>query len=195
MEAAKLLLVGLGNPGDKYVLTRHNLGFLVIYALADLWNLKLKEDRRFSAHIARMDIKGHEVHLLAPLTYMNESGWAVSRYMGYFKLNPSQLVVISDDVALPFGTLRFRTQGSSGGHNGLKSVAALLGTESYARLRMGIGSPKYGESLADYVLSDFTAEERKMLPDFVKAGIDVLQSLMRKEKKINEDLMLGEHHE
>jgi PTH1 family peptidyl-tRNA hydrolase len=136
-----------------------------------------KEDRRFNAYTTKGLAEGVVVHLLKPTTYMNLSGTAVRRYMDFFKLNTEQLVIVADDVALPFGQLRLKATGSAGGHNGLKSVETHMGTTHYKRLRMGIGHP--GEAiLADYVLDPFRREELEQLEAFVDCGVKVLYRLL-----------------
>lgn len=171
------LFVGLGNPGKKYELTRHNIGFMVLQELALNLGVQFKEKPQVQGWIAKTAWKETTIHLLMPTTYMNESGQAVRRYMDYVKLVPDNLVVIVDDVALPYGHMRLKTEGGAGGHNGLKSIEAYLGTQRYARLRMGIGYHGMG-SLADYVLDNFTPEEQKVLPSYVKQAVDVLKQLV-----------------
>lgn len=173
----KMAFIGLGNPGRRYARTRHNYGFMVIEEFARSLGWLLHEDRYFNAMTAKGRIKEAEVHLMLPLTFMNESGAAVRQYLDYYKLMPSQIVVICDDTALEFGQLRLRSQGSAGGHNGLRNIAMLLGTEEFARLRMGIGSKVDRQSLADFVLSDFTSEEAAILDRYIKEGALVLSSL------------------
>jgi len=184
MQNRSLVFIGLGNPGKKYAGTRHNFGFLVVEALAQSLGLDLQESKFFEAKVAkgRYGTKDCqelvELHLLMPLTYMNESGKSVRRYLDYYKLATSEIVVVCDDTALKLGDLRLRSQGSSGGHNGLKSIAAHMGTEQYARLRMGIGSKMDQQSLADYVLDDFKADEISMLNESIKKGEGILKSLV-----------------
>ncbi len=186
----KLLCIGLGNPGKNYALTRHNLGFMVAEEFAQELGLSWQDDKRFNARVAKGILNDTAVDLLLPLTYMNISGWSVRHYLDYYKLTAHQIVVICDDIALPFGQLRMRCQGSAGGHNGIKSVIAYLGTDEFTRLRMGIGmsvdekngghlqgQPPHKQPLADYVLSNFTAAEAAALDEFVKRGAAVLRSL------------------
>lgn len=172
------LFVGLGNPGVQYEMTRHNMGYLVIESFAHRLGWSLKEDRRFSACVAKGVIGTYTIHLLLPLTYMNLSGNAVRRYVDYFKIPLHHLIIITDDIALSFGQLRLRDMGSAGGHNGLKSIEACLGTSHYKRLRMGIGHP--GEKmLASYVLESFSYIEQQELPTFIDRGVEVLQRLLK----------------
>jgi PTH1 family peptidyl-tRNA hydrolase len=172
------LFVGLGNPGPEYKMTRHNIGYLVIQDFASRLGWSLKEDRRFNAQVVKGVIENHTVHLLLPLTYMNLSGNAIRRYVDYFKIPLDHLVVVTDDIALSFGQLRLRIMGSAGGHNGLKSVEASLGTSHYKRLRMGIGHP--GEvMLANYVLDSFNQKEQQELQTFIDRGVEVLKRLLK----------------
>lgn len=182
-SSSKHLFVGLGNPGKRYAHTRHNFGVLVVEEFARSEGWIFLEDKRFSLKVAKGLIADREVVLLLPQTYMNDSGWAVKCYFEYYKLHASQCVVVCDDIALEFGVLRLRPQGTSGGHNGLKSIAAHLGTERFARLRMGIRNKSIENKeiewpLADYVLSDFSAEESALLGTIVKKGAALLKSLV-----------------
>lgn len=176
----EFIFVGLGNPGEKYANTRHNIGYIAIRAFAQQMGWQFKEEKRYEALVAKGVAAGHDVHLLLPLTYMNLSGRAVRKYLDFFKLDPTSLVVVVDEIALPFGQLRLKAMGSAGGHNGLKSVEAYLGTTAYMRLRMGIGHP--GEKiLSNYVLDPFSPEELKELESFVNQSVEVLQRLFREE--------------
>jgi PTH1 family peptidyl-tRNA hydrolase len=173
-----LLIVGLGNPGPQYEWTRHNIGFLVVQEFAHRLGWSLKEDRRFHARVAKGVSENQTIHLLLPLTYMNLSGNAVRRYVDYFKIPLDRIIIVTDDIALAFGQLRLRPMGSAGGHNGLKSIEASLGTSHYKRLRMGIGHP--GEKmLANYVLETFNHTEQKELPTFIDRGVEVLKRLLK----------------
>jgi PTH1 family peptidyl-tRNA hydrolase len=177
------VIVGLGNPGKKYEHTRHNIGFMVVKALAKKLQWKLKEETHFSAYVCKGQVDDAQVHLLLPTTYMNLSGLAVRRYLDYYQLGVEYVIVVSDDIALPFGELRLRSMGSSGGHNGLKSIEAHLATRHYVRLRMGVGTPNDKkisdeETLADYVLGTFSADETDKLVPFVERGVHVLWQLI-----------------
>lgn len=174
------IFVGLGNPGLRYEMTRHNLGFLVVIALAHQLGWLLKEEPRFNAMVAKGVLDGAAVHLILPLTYMNLSGEAVRAYLAYYKLPVASVAVVTDDIAVPFGQMRLKTMGSAGGHNGLKSVEEHLGTNSYIRLRMGIGHPGV-RNLVDYVLEPFNQEEMKELKSFIDRGREVLRRLVKEE--------------
>lgn len=179
-DLSSFLFVGLGNPGTQYEWTRHNIGYLVIRKLANDLGWSLKEDRRFNACIVKGIIDNKTVHLMLPLTYMNLSGSAVRQYADYFKLSLQNLVIVTDDIALSFGQVRLKSMGSSGGHNGLKSIEACLGTSYYKRLRMGIGHP--GEKiLANYVLEVFNQKEQQELPVFIDSGVEILKRLLKED--------------
>lgn len=175
------LVVGLGNPGKQYALTRHNIGYLVVQELAALKSWSWKEDKGFSAQIAKGKIEDKMVHLLLPLTYMNESGRAVKSYMKMHQLNVAHLIIVVDDVALDFGQMRIRLSGSSGGHNGLKSIQNHLQTLDYLRLRIGIGPQQLDLPLADYVLDTFSSSELKKLPNVVQGGVNAVLRLIAED--------------
>ena len=162
----KFLIVGLGNIGAEYVGTRHNIGFAVLDALAGVSNVVFRTARY--GDVGELKHKGHTLVLLKPSTYMNLSGKAVRYWLEAEKIPLENLLVVSDDIALPFGTLRMRMRGSAGGHNGLKNIAELLGTEDYARMRFGIGGDFPRGHQVDYVLGTWSDEEQKLLPDRLK---------------------------
>ena len=157
----KYLIVGLGNIGAEYADTRHNIGFNVLDALAGASNIAFTTDR-YGA-VAELRHKGRTLVLLKPSTYMNLSGKAVRYWLDREKIERENLLVVVDDIALPFGTLRMRTRGSAGGHNGLKSICELLGTEDYARIRFGIGGDFARGQQVDYVLGQWTEEELSLI--------------------------------
>lgn len=177
-EDNQFLIVGLGNPGREYALTRHNMGYLVVQSLAHAQGWVFKEESSFHAMVAKGRINHTLLHLLLPLTYMNESGRAVRRYIDFYKLEPRHLIVVTDDTAIAYGQMRVRSSGSAGGHNGLKSIQAHLHTQDYVRLRMGIGQENQCRTLADYVLDTFTSEERQALPDFIERGVGIVKRLI-----------------
>lgn len=173
----KKLIVGLGNPGKKYKETRHNLGALVVEGLGEGWFFPFKKKLLLKSSLATGEVKGNIIYLLLPETYMNLSGLAVRKALNYYNLPVSNLIVVVDDVELPFGKLRYRDKGSSGGHNGLKDIESHLGTQDFARLKMGIDSAKRREeSLESYVLQSFTLAEKGNLKDFLAAGMEVVES-------------------
>lgn len=167
------LVVGLGNPGSKYENTRHNVGFAVVEELARRWSYE-KARRRFNGLLADGTIRGERVLLLEPTTYMNLSGVSVRESSGFYKIAPADLLVISDDMALPLGRLRLRARGSAGGHNGLASIVRELGGEDWSRLRLGIGQVA-GERMVGHVLGAFAPEEQPVIQQAVRAAADVVE--------------------
>ncbi len=161
--AATYLVVGLGNIGAEYANTRHNMGFMILDARAQASNVLFKTDRY--GDVAEVSFKGRWFVLLKPSTYMNLSGKAVRYWMQQLNLPLENLIVISDDLNLPFGTLRMRANGSSGGHNGLENIAELLESEQWARIRVGIGNEFSRGGQIDYVLGGLSKEELEQVPD------------------------------
>lgn len=166
----KFLLAGLGNIGPQYELTRHNIGFLTLDRLADVNKVDFTTSRL--ADKAMLKYKGKQVHLIKPNTFMNLSGKAINYWLQELAIPKENLLVIVDDIALPFGQLRMRAQGSSAGHNGLGNIEEVLGGRDYARLRMGIGKSFSKGQQVDYVLSNFDQEELKALPEFMDRAIE-----------------------
>ena len=166
------LVVGLGNPGARYEKTRHNVGFMVVRELADQEGVILKEEGKFLGWTGKGQ-GADRARLLLPTTFMNESGLAVRKISDYYQIAPEEVLVVVDDVELPFGTLRLRTQGSSGGHNGLKSIERSLGTANYPRLRVGIGRDG-SKGLIGHVLGQFTEEESEQLHEVVTRAAKVV---------------------
>jgi len=154
------LIVGLGNPGKKYSDSKHNIGFMVLDGYADTKKIKYKKSIKFTSEIALVG----DVVLLKPKTFMNNSGLAVRKTCDYYKIEPQDILIIYDDLNLPFTKLRLRSTGSAGGHNGIKSLIAHLNTENFNRLRVGIGRDSNKE-MRDDVLSDFSKSELKILSD------------------------------
>lgn len=161
--ACDWMIVGLGNPGKEYERTRHNTGFRVLDLLAG--QLHGKVDRlKFKALTRFVDYEGMRVLLVAPQTYMNASGAAVSALATYYKVKPERILVIFDDISLPVGRVRVRRDGSAGGHNGIKSIIQSLGTDQFPRVKVGVGAKPHPDyDLADWVLSKFSAQEEKAL--------------------------------
>jgi PTH1 family peptidyl-tRNA hydrolase len=170
------IVVGLGNPGREYAATRHNLGFMVVDELAR--RLALGERRnRFRSDLVEVFDAGEKVVLIKPRTYMNLSGSAVREAVNWYKTPLHDLLVVVDDIDLPFGSIRLRARGGSGGHNGLKSIIAELGTDTFSRMRIGIGrGPGHATR---QVLSRFTADEERVLPAVLQAGADCVQEWER----------------
>ncbi|MEM7374794.1 MAG: aminoacyl-tRNA hydrolase [Bacteroidota bacterium] len=170
----KYLIAGLGNIGSEYVDTRHNIGFMVIQRLAEKFNITPELGRYAYAATARH--KGRQLHLIMPTTYMNVSGKAVRYHLNKHKLTPDQLLVITDDIALPFGKLRMRARGSNGGHNGLKDIQDMLGTTDYPRLRFGVGNNFSKGQQVKYVLAPFTEDEFIQLHERIDIAVDGILS-------------------
>ena len=170
----KFLIAGLGNIGPEYELTRHNIGFLVLDQLADEHKATFTLDRL--AAKAEIRFKGKSIHLIKPSTYMNLSGKAIAYWLQELKIPKENLLVILDDIALPFGTLRMRTKGSSAGHNGLKNIELILAGQEYNRLRFGIGNEYSKGQQVDFVLSNFSKEEFELLPPIMKKANEMVLS-------------------
>lgn len=170
----KFLIVGLGNIGSEYQGTRHNIGFTILDAFAQASNVVFKS-QRYGA-VAELRLKNQRLLLLKPSTYMNLSGEAVRYWLQKEKIDLDHLLVVVDDLALPFGTIRLRGKGADGGHNGLKNINALLGSQNYARLRFGIGSDFPEGAQIDYVLGPLTAEEEQQLPERVNKAVDAIKA-------------------
>jgi peptidyl-tRNA hydrolase, PTH1 family len=170
----KYLIAGLGNIGPEYELTRHNIGFLVLDRIAD--NHKIDFTTQRLADRAELKFKGKQIHLIKPNTFMNLSGKAVAYWLQELKIPKENLLVIVDDLALPFGTLRMRTKGSAAGHNGLKNIEQLLGGQDYSRLRFGIGNEFGKGQQVDYVLSNFTPKELEELPPIMDKVEEMVKS-------------------
>lgn len=169
------LIVGLGNPGPEYRWTRHNIGFDLIDKLAD--NIHASSAQGKHKALSRLgEIKGVSVVLIKPMTYMNESGQSVARWVKEFGLKPNHILVVSDDIHLDVGVLRLREKGSAGGHNGLKSIEAHLATNEYNRLRIGVGKPAGNQ--IDYVLGRFNKQESEAIEAALQTGIEVVEQLL-----------------
>jgi PTH1 family peptidyl-tRNA hydrolase len=169
----KHLIVGLGNIGEEYWGTRHNIGFRIVNELAESTGASFREER-YGA-ITRMRIKNAELVVLKPNTFMNLSGLAVRYWMQREKIAFPQLLIVVDDLALPFGALRLKPKGHNAGHNGLRSIEETLGTIDYPRLRFGIGAGFSRGRQVDYVLSPFAGEELKQMPDLVQKAVEMIR--------------------
>jgi PTH1 family peptidyl-tRNA hydrolase len=172
------LVVGLGNPGERYRRTRHNAGFMVVDALASRAGAPRGREEA-DAWVAEAQVGGEEVRLAKPLTFMNRSGVAVGRLLEASGGSPADLVVVVDDVALELGTLRVRERGSHGGHNGLRSLIDVLGTDEFVRLRLGVRKGELPEDLAGYVLSDFPPEDVLVVQEMVGYAAEAIEFLAR----------------
>jgi PTH1 family peptidyl-tRNA hydrolase len=177
MADDRWLIVGLGNPGPTYAGNRHNVGFMVLDLLAD------RVGGKFKAHKGRADVvegrlAGEPVVLAKPKSYMNESGGPVASVRGFYKAPLEQLVVVHDELDIPYGMVRLKRGGGDNGHNGLRSLTRSLGSREYLRVRVGIGRPPGRQDPADFVLEDFRAAERKDLPFYVDRAADAVEALI-----------------
>lgn len=173
------LIVGLGNPGPKYTLTRHNIGFLVVDLLAEGLGVRNWTTQE-KALVAKAKWDDNDLMFVKPQTYMNLSGEAVQPLMAYYKIPLEQLIVIHDEVEFDFGKMKFQKNRSPGGHNGIKSIAERLSTQDFIRLRMGVGRSTNPEiSTADHVLGRFSKDEEKMLPDYLNRAGDAIEVLLK----------------
>ncbi|MEF3312778.1 aminoacyl-tRNA hydrolase [Paenibacillus sp. GYB004] len=173
-------IVGLGNPGQAYRNNRHNVGFMTVDRAAEQWGMPVFQNK-LKALVSEGRVKGEKVYLLKPMTYMNLSGESMRAFMDFYKASLEDCIVVYDDLDTPFGQIRLRYQGSSGGHNGIKSIIQHTGTQTFNRIRIGVSRPAPGYNIADYVLADFTKEEAKTLPDVVQTSVDALEFSLENE--------------
>jgi PTH1 family peptidyl-tRNA hydrolase len=183
------LVVGLGNPGDEYAATRHNIGQMVVDHLA------ARHSARWSAHKSRTEVAAFKIGVgidaasiivAKSRSYMNESGGPISALAAFYKVEPSQIIVIHDELDIPFGAIRTKVAGGDNGHNGLKSLTSVFGTAEYFRIRMGIGRPQGQQDPGDFVLKQFASAEKKALPEFVDRGSDAVESLVTRGLEITQ---------
>ena len=187
-SGAEWLVVGLGNPGDKYENTRHNVGFLTVDELAERARVPVQR-LKHRALTNTVELGGARVLLMKPITYMNLSGEAVHEAAAFYKVPPERILVISDEVALAPGKLRVRRSGSAGGHNGLKNIIAHLGSDQFPRIRLGVGSKPHPDyDMADWVLGRFQGEDKKAVEAAVKKAADAAECLIREgvDKAMNQ---------
>ena len=178
------IIVGLGNPTKEYDKTRHNIGFMLIDELADRFDIHVTTIQH-KALVGKGMINGQKVILAKPQTYMNLSGESVKELVDYYKVDPeSELIIISDDIDLPPGYIRVRPKGSAGGHNGLKNIIALTGTQEFNRVRIGVGKKPPKMDLADYVLGHFKEEDKEPMKNGINDAIDAIEMIL--EDKIDE---------
>lgn len=173
------LIVGLGNPGGEYKLTRHNIGFMAVdYLLQGLGNPPIKN--QFKAEVAQTKIGDHSVIICKPQTFMNLSGESVQPLMGFYKIPLDHLIVIHDDIDQAFEQMKIHKNRGHGGHNGIRSISGLLGSADYIRLKLGVGRPENPKfPVADYVLGKFTKEEFEKMPTVLNKGLDALESIIQ----------------
>jgi len=171
------IVVGLGNPGREYVATRHNIGFMAVDTLAERWGVTAWREK-FSALMAAH--RGAEpVLLVKPQTYMNLSGQAVAAFVRFYKLTVADVIVVYDDIDLPAGRLRLRPGGGAGGHRGIESLFDHLGSDAFARVRIGVGRPPEYMEAADYVLSRFSSEEQPLMDEAIKRAADAVEAILK----------------
>ncbi|MFC1667638.1 aminoacyl-tRNA hydrolase [Candidatus Omnitrophota bacterium] len=173
------LIVGLGNPGKEYSLTRHNTGFIVVEEMARFNDIKIKSKRRFKALTGEGQIEGEDCYLLMPQTFMNLSGHSVRSVVNWLKIDLNKILLILDDVALSFGDIRIKPKGSDAGHKGLRSVIDCLGTNEFSRMRIGILGRKTIRDHSRYVLDRFTRKEQKVLPGILKQTLSACECWVR----------------
>lgn len=171
------IIAGLGNPGLKYENTRHNVGFITVDMLAERYHISISE-KAHKALIGKGVIEGQRVILVKPQTYMNLSGESIRSVMDFYKTDPSELIVVYDDISLEPGAIRVRKKGSAGGHNGMKNIIQHLGTQEFPRVRIGVGEKPPYMDLADYVLGRFTGEEQPLMAQAFRDGADALVSIL-----------------
>ena len=174
------VIAGLGNPGREYEGTRHNVGFMTLDALADKYNIDVRE-KAFKGLIGKGVIEGNKVILVKPQTYMNLSGECIRQVMDYYKVDPSEFIVIYDDISLVPGGIRIRKKGSAGGHNGIKNIIAMTGTQNFLRIKVGVGEKPKGWDLADYVLGHFSTEDRAKVEEAIGHAMDAAVLMMQGE--------------
>lgn len=183
-----ILIVGLGNPGKQYEQTRHNIGFDVIDYMANKYNIDVNREK-FKGICGEGFIENKKVILLKPLTYMNLSGESIREVMNFYKISQEELIVLYDDISLPVGRLRIREKGSAGGHNGIKSIIANIGTEKFPRVKIGIGQPNH--DLVSHVLGKFTAEENEILNKVIPVCLDAVVEMIGKSVKDSMNIYNG----
>ncbi|MFQ5995911.1 MAG: aminoacyl-tRNA hydrolase [Acidiferrobacterales bacterium] len=172
------LIVGLGNPGPEYAETRHNAGFRFLEAVLAHAGGSLRDEARFLGRVGRINIAGCEVWLLAPSTFMNHSGQAVTKLARYYRISTPQILVVHDEIDLPLGTLRLKLGGGDGGHNGVHDVAEQLGSSDFVRLRIGVGRPGPGLDGTAYVLRRAPEAEQKLIDDSIESGRLYLEDMV-----------------
>ncbi|MFO1434035.1 MAG: aminoacyl-tRNA hydrolase [Candidatus Competibacteraceae bacterium] len=170
-EQAPALVVGLGNPGPQYARTRHNAGFQLVDALAQRHGGRFRLESKFRGEICRVGIAGRDLWLLKPLTFMNRSGQAVAQFVNFYRIAPSAMLVVHDDLDLPPGSIRLKSGGGHGGHNGLRDTIHQLGSNEFRRLRLGIGHPGQSRDVVDYVLSVAPPAEQRLLEEAITDAV------------------------
>ncbi|MGN0435196.1 MAG: aminoacyl-tRNA hydrolase [Wujia sp.] len=172
------IIVGLGNPTREYEGTRHNVGFSVIYNISDKYGIRV-DTKKHKALIGKGIIEGEKVILAMPQTYMNLSGESVREILDFYKCDPSDLIIIYDDISMDVGRLRIRRKGSAGGHNGIKNIIAHIGTDTFDRIKVGVGEKPSGMDLADYVLGRFKKDELDSIRDAVDRACSAAADIVK----------------
>ena len=180
--AVRRLIVGLGNIGPEFHRTRHNVGFMTLDALADKYNIDVRE-KAFKGLIGKGVIEGNKVILVKPQTYMNLSGESVRALMDYYKLTTDEIVIIYDDISMPVGQVRIRPKGSAGGHNGIKSIIAHLGTQEFPRIKIGVGAKPENGDLVKHVLGRFSKEDDAKIRDVFALAEEGLLAILQEDVK------------
>ena len=179
IKAPAFLIVGLGNPGREFKESRHNIGFMIVDRLAEMLDIRLKKVQS-KAIVSTMKIDGKPIILIKPQTFMNLSGNAVASLAKYYKVSVENILVIHDDIDLPLGTIRIRKDGGSAGQKGVASIIERLGTESFPRMRLGVGRPAGKKQAATYVLEKFLPQEKDILEITMKKGVDAIKLFIEK---------------
>lgn len=177
------LIIGLGNPGNRYRNTRHNMGFMVVDKVADDFRIPL-DKKKFDAIYGKGRIHDAEVVIVKPMTFMNRSGLAVNRFANFFKVANRNVLVVYDDIDLEFGRIKIKEKGGDGGHKGVRSIIDALGTGDFCRLRMGIGRPRTDIDVSGHVLSPFSPDEQIVLSPFIETARDALLTILCKGTKV-----------
>jgi PTH1 family peptidyl-tRNA hydrolase len=175
------LVVGLGNPGDRYAQTRHNAGFWFVDELARRHGGSFRADKKFHGELARISVAGHDCLLLKPMLFMNRSGLSVASVANFYRLAPAAVLIAHDEIDLPPGTLRIKQGGGHGGHNGLRDILPALGSPDFWRLRIGVGHPGHRDQVVNYVLARAGAEEQRLLDEAINDAVDAFPLLLAGE--------------
>jgi len=171
------VIVGLGNPGAKYTETRHNAGFWFVEEVARKYTATFRPEKKFHGEVAKISLKGNDIWLLKPDTFMNRSGLAVKSLLSFYQFTPEQLLIAHDEIDLPPGTTKLKTGGGHGGHNGLRDIISQLGNSDFHRLRIGVGHPGSKDLVVDYVLHNASRDERSLIDADIDKAVSVMPSL------------------
>jgi len=171
------VIVGLGNPGSKYTETRHNAGFWFVEALANTYHGDFRIDKKFHGEVAKINVAGKDIWLLKPDTFMNRSGLAVQSLLSFYRYTPEQLLVAHDEIDLPPGTIKLKTAGGHGGHNGLRDIINQCASKDFHRLRIGVGHPGSKDQVVDYVLHNASKDDRIDIDNDISSAVDVMPEL------------------